>query len=103
MSYDVWLTDGKDSTESHNYTSNISPMIRLAWPGHRMTDLENKRGDQAASILTKIIANIAGDRDGDYKALNPPNGWGDHEGCVHWLMEIRRDCLEYPTWRVVVG
>ena len=104
MSYDVWLeTELGEVTDARNYTYNISPMLRLAWDGGSLTDLNGKTAKEALPFIEFAACMIANDANNRFTALNPPNGWGSREGCVRWLREIAHDCREWPEAIVRIG
>ena len=100
MSHDVYLEkpDGSQ-TLWHNYTYNISPMLRLAWDGAGMNDLDGKTARAAAPLLAAAIVSMTNDPK-RFDVLNPENGWGNRDGCVEWLQGILDDCLSFPRAKV---
>ncbi len=121
MSYDIWLTgsmggDGKVCIEEPgNITYNVDPMFALALDGDADRGIQNggdvvlRRKDPA---LRRFIGKRAGDPDvidallgavsvmeGEpekFRALNPPNGWGDYEGAVDYMRRFCLACEQYP-------
>ncbi len=102
MSYDVWLEwNGEGITEGRNYTSNVGPMLRMAWDGGGMADLDGKTAVEVSRLLDFAIDAMQSDPD-RFDALNPENGWGNRATCVQWLTELRGDCERFPEARVKV-
>lgn len=104
MSYDIWLEDqdGIPLVPDHNYTYNISPMLRKVWDGAGMTDLDSRPADEARLFIEHAIEMMSGAPE-DYDALNPANGWGNRQGCVDWLMDIVVACRRFPNAVFRVG
>jgi hypothetical protein len=101
VSYDVWLErDGHEVTPDRNYTYNISAMLKLA--DCQMSVLDGMTGKQAEPILREAILVMTIAPEG-FDVLNPPNGWGNREGCVKWLQEIAYDCHHFPRATLRVG
>lgn len=101
MSYDVELTidTGPDSRACvgwWNYTSNCSGMWRHALGGDiGMADLDGKPAAEAGPLLSAAAERMQADPD-TYKAMDPPNGWGDHVGAALFLGEIADACRTHP-------
>ena len=101
MSWDVWLTTEIDGHEIEvwsgpNYTHNCNGMIRDAglpeWP-YRVDGWE---GQVLYEHLTDCISNLLADPK-KYRAMNPPNGWGDYDSLVRVLQEVRDHCQKFPS------
>lgn len=99
MSLDIWIKSkcehcgSSSSKKEHNYTYNCSPMWKGAGWNHEQ--FENKRASEMAPYLAQAIA-VMSLRPDEYRAMNPPNGYGDYEGCLEFLRELLADCLEHP-------
>lgn len=105
MSYDGWLvidTGGPEPAtvaELGNYTSNVSPMwakaLAAAGEDIRLSDTE---GRLAADVLPLLIAAVSHMRENpdEYRAMNPPNGWGDYEGALRYLVGVAKACELHP-------
>jgi hypothetical protein len=74
-----------------DYTYNVAPMIAKAMGGLTVSGL-HLMPVKAASILLSHAINEMLNNEDDYTALNPPNGWGNYEGCLDFLLEIRTEC-----------
>lgn len=112
MSYDIYLEPNKAAHECNcqyceyeppelfwaNYTSNVSPMWTEAL-GYSLRELNGKDARYVASELTQAIRKYQNDPE-PYRAMNPPNGWGDADGAFKFLSELRNACEEYPYARV---
>lgn len=100
MSYDVWMeidTGGPSPAsvcESVNMTSNVSPMWRKAL-GFPLSDLEGVSGALAKASLREAIKSMEDDPE-PYRAMNPSNGWGDHESALEYLRKILAMCVTHP-------
>jgi hypothetical protein len=107
MSWSAWITvnhgDGYTSTfevvDGHTY--NLTPMWRRAGVVHESTrELDRARTEDLFPRLDRALQD-AHDHPDEYRALNPPSGWGDYEGFVEILTRFRDLCAEHP--RGVVG
>ncbi len=106
MSWDAYLTDDRGHEEGHwDYTHNCNAMIRHAMGETATGDpwwkhLDGLSGPEGAAFLHKIIRELQSDPM-TYEAMNPPNGWGDYDGLLEVLMEMRSAVPEWPTtWSV---
>ncbi len=111
MSYTVYLEvdlGGPEPScvehEHLNYTYNVSPMFREALGGEGLNDLHGIEAGVAAQRLGHAIGQMAypGNRE-KYEAMNPPNGWGDHQGAIRFLQRLRAICEAHPKARVVIS
>lgn len=107
MSWDVSLvvdTGGPEPAElsflDANYTHNVQPMFALA--GLDLGGLHGERAGEAAAKLTAAIAAMRQDPE-RFRAMNPPNGWGDYDGALAFLERIRTACLAHPLATVRVS
>ncbi|MGH3549017.1 MAG: hypothetical protein ACRDQU_13080 [Pseudonocardiaceae bacterium] len=103
MSYWVYLViDGPEPAclTGRNMTSNVAPMWRRAG-----ADLAEFDGCAAAEVLPALRTAIAAmeDHQAAYKAMNPPNGWGDYASCLEFLCELVLDFTAHPKATVVVS
>ena len=118
MSADIWLEYGEDvvvvdddpdaemramvpmrspasvDDTTFNLTYNLSPMLRAAgMPAWR--DLVGMRAIDAGPIWRAVADELCSDP-GKYKALNPPNGWGDYDGAVEVISALAAACAKHP-------
>lgn len=106
MSYDVWVTAGNDpdAEQTHdwweNYTSNVAPMWRAA--GIDLAECHGRPAAQVAEGLQGALQTMGEDPD-RFRAMNPPNGWGDFDGCVAYLQRLLALCLATPQGYVWVS
>lgn len=104
MSYDVHLLapTGGEPVEAYwaNMTSNVAPMWRAAG-----CDLAAFDGASATALADNLVPAIAAMESNPetFKAMNPPNGWGDYDGCLRFLRELRDACRLYPATEVRVS
>ena len=112
MSYDVHLRcpecGANHEQNNLNYTYNVAPMLREAFgcedPDGNICGIKvihGMVGIEASEVVHKALVKMAADP-GKYRAMNPPNGWGDYWGCMTFLREIYEDCLGNPDKRVEV-
>lgn len=98
MSYDVYLeidTGGDELVEVYdrNYTSNVSRMWRTA--GVNLRELTGMVAADAVPLLDRAIGAMTAEAD-TYRAMNPPNGWGDYDGALTFLCDLRAACVKHP-------
>ena len=88
-------------------TTNLADMFRLAFSSddepkkYGLRDFDGMLGRKAYLILIGAISRMKA-RPDDFRALNPPNGWGTYEGAVEFLERLARACEELPDWTIVV-
>ena len=106
MSYDVRLeidTGGEHRawvTECRSPTYNLGGMFREAL-GVSM----QKHGDEPALdgmlaadalvIVSAALTRMAAEP-GVFRALNPPNGWGNYDSAVEFLRWLQDECRNHP-------
>lgn len=98
MSYDVYLeidTGADEPVEitSFNYTTNCAPMWREA--GIDLRECTGAPCSEAAGPIADAVKRMEADPD-TYKAMNPPNGWGDYDGALNFLRNIAAACTQHP-------
>ena len=115
MSWDADLTDDRGHDEGQwNYTHNCNRMASVALSGSHhdplsypgdpaetsiswWKQLNGMTGAEGASFLDLIITKMEDDP-ARFRSLNPRNGWGDYDGFLKVLRDMRRASLaEYPT------
>jgi hypothetical protein len=106
MSHDVYLeidTGGSEPVTvfSSNYTSNVSGMWAEAL-GFPLADLHGRTASDAIPDLRRAASHMANNPE-TYKAMNPPNGWGNYEGARDYLAEILGACLDNPKTTIAVS
>lgn len=111
MSYDISLylevdTGGSEPVEMcpadiGNYTSNVSGMWDDAL-GHRLADLKGKNAGDSHPRLAQAVANMLADED-RYRAMSPPNGWGDYDGALDYLTRLRDACAAHPKAQIYIS
>lgn len=120
MSWDADLVDDRGHIKhEYNYTHNtnniiaaalvaagheeppqcagpLGPAIGAAW----WDQLNGMSGPDGAEYIGHIIAGLQSDPE-RFRAMNPPNGWGDYDSLVTVLQEMRANVPDWPTtWRV---
>ena len=83
-----------------NHTSNTSPMWREA--GIDLRDWGGKSSKDLLEALNPAILNMTANPK-KYKAMNPPNGWGDYYSALGFLVGLSQACREYPESEVMVS
>jgi len=71
-----------DVVDGHTY--NLNRMWRWSGACRYPRDFDGRRCDELAPVLAAALADALAHPD-DYRAMNPPNGWGDYEGFVEIL------------------
>ena len=100
MSYDVSLMidtgagDPIEAVEVGNYTRNVSPMWRDALGGKLLSEFHDAPCSEAAGPLAGAVKRMEADPE-KYRAMNPPNGWGDYEGAIDYLRRIAEACASH--------
>lgn len=103
MSADVWLTIDTGGAEparvtgGTNCTYNLTPMLREAgfcgWG-----ELIGQTGEQSLPMLLDVQRTLSADP-ARFRALNPPNGWGDYDGLLRVVAELVSAAAEQDQWR----
>ena len=111
MSYDVTFYadvgagDGNPDIADgwRNYTSNVSGMWYEALGGVTLGDLLDPEplAKDLEPLIRKGISEMMESPE-HFRKMNPPNGWGNYEGALEFLIWIADKCREWPTARVRV-
>lgn len=84
-----------------NYTHNTSRMIyavlRPGLGGPWWAHLSGT-GEAGLDYLNRIISGLEAEPE-RFRAMNPPNGWGDYDRLLVVLHEMRDACTTYPVGR----
>lgn len=107
MSLDIWLThnvcpccgQGKEGW-SDNYTSNVTPMWKEAGVYDALYFSEGKTTAEVVIAVSKGVLDMEENPE-KYRAMNPPNGWGDYDSALKFLQEFLIECAEDPD--AVIG
>ncbi len=109
MSYDIYLqvdTGGSEPAtvcDVGNMTSNVSRMWTKAL-GYSLGDLHGKVAGDCIADLERATSHIRHpDNRGEYEAMNPANGWGDHGGAARYLQDVLDACRNHPKTIVYVS
>ncbi|MGV9888355.1 hypothetical protein [Streptomyces sp. NPDC003395] len=104
MSYDISLhmqvdTGGPEpvdycADDIGNYTANVSGMWHDAL-GRRLADLNGRTAGDCITELRRAVADME-NRPDHYRAMNPPNGWGNYEGALDYLRKLHDACCAHP-------
>lgn len=107
MSYDLYLqidTGGEDPAtvrDIGNYTSNVSGIWAEAL-GYPLADLHGRTAAEAIDDLRQAVQRMASDPE-KYRAMQPPNGWGNYEGARDYLSDLLEGCLAHPKSTIYVS
>ncbi len=88
-----------------NITHNLNEMameVGLYEALWRPEEIDITKAGQLVGPLSKGLAVLAGGPQ-RFRALNPPNGWGDYEGLVHFVSRYLAACVEHPDAYVRVS
>ena len=109
MSYDTSMTidtGGSELATVHeigNCTSNVSGMWMLAI-GEPLRDLDGRTGAELIPLLERAVSHIQHpDNAAVYRGMEPPNGWGSHEGAALYLECILGACRAHPLARLEIS
>lgn len=107
MSWDVYAkidTGGAEPAtvgEAGNYTYNVSQMYYDVLGGDGLRGLHEMVCAEALPLINEACAKMVADPE-KYRAMNPPNGWGDYEGALRYLQGIGEMCAEHPKAKLAV-
>jgi hypothetical protein len=124
MSADWWLMVDEHQDASFNLTYNLGAMLREAgWPTRTRresfwdpaafsTDTpdpdavtnwdilkEGRRAADFGEMVGRVVANLEADPE-RFRALNPPNGWGNYDICLTELRNFLAAIEEHPNAEV---
>lgn len=129
MSASWWLTmpdakDGSFTLAEFNLSYNLGAMLREAgWPTRGRRDTwwdpasfstdtpdpdavtnwdvldEDRRAGDLGEMVAAVVANLEADPE-RFKALNPPNGWGDYDGCLKTMRDFLDTIERWPDAKV---
>ena len=107
MSWDATLYADGEEVLWQNYTHNVNGMIAAAYEavsgeGTEQASgplgavigaawwkrLDGTSGEEGAAYLSRIIEGLEGAPE-RYRAMNPPNGWGDYDSLLGVLRKMR--------------
>lgn len=103
MSADYYLqvdTGNGHSVEvaAFNVTYNLGVMLRAAgFPAWRA--LSGAPPVETAGVLDGVARALRADPD-RFKAMNPPNGWGDYDVAVKFVEDFRDALRDHPNVRI---
>ena len=105
MSYDITLMintgfEDREVLEIGNMTYNVAPMYMLAM-GKSLCDFNGKQCKDIIPILRCGWLHME-TKPEKYKALNPPNGWGDYKTALDYLEKILDGCEYNPKCKIIV-
>jgi hypothetical protein len=80
--------------EAGNYTYNVSKMYYHVLPDG-LRGLDGRLCGDALPLIQDACKRLRDDP-GKYKAMNPPNGWGDYDGALQFLVGIGDMCECHP-------
>lgn len=85
-----------------NITHNVAPMWREAGCYEALYKSEGDLAKDHVDAVSKAVLFMLADRE-KYEEMNPSNGWGDYEGALKWLQEVRNAMERYPLSRIHVS
>lgn len=106
MSLDVWLTAVIESTVfDANITHNLGEMASEAGI-YKCLWRPDEIGISKANQLIEPLRNglkLLKDNPEKFKALNPPNGWGNYERFVSFVSEYLAACEKFPEANICIS
>lgn len=93
------------SVADANYTYNVYGMFRLAfsWTSDcGIRCLNGMRCEVAKAVIDVAISKMESEPN-VYRAMNPPNGWGNYEGALGLLRTLRDWCVRAPKGSIRVS
>jgi hypothetical protein len=108
VSYDVSLeidtgaAEWTEVVEVGNCTSNVSGMWTEALGGVRLAAFHLAPCSEVAGPLADAVKRMEADPD-TYRAMNPPNGWGNYEGALAYLRKLAEACAAHPKCRIRIS
>ena len=81
-------------------TYNVSPMYVKA-VGNTLSSFNGMDASESIPALVAGVAAMESDPEA-YRAMNPPNGWGDYEVALDYLRKLLKACQDHPLARIVV-
>lgn len=104
MSYDIWMTEpcGHEAFSDINYTYNVAPMWHMAFAGvlEKCDDgirwLNGKTGKEAHDVLDEVRLWMLRHQI-QLEALNPTNGWGDYQGALKVIRDLKQWAKDCPN------
>lgn len=76
-----------------NLTYNVAPMLGAADFGFR--DVAGWKASDAGPVIREALQRMLDDPE-RFKALNPPNGWGDYDGTIAVMAGLAAHCALNP-------
>ncbi len=89
-----------ESWDWDGMTYNLTPMFAEAGFYELLFRGLNGRGklvttDELLPVVCAGYADMVASPQ-KYRAMNPPNGWGDYEGALKFTQQLRDACERYP-------
>jgi len=101
MSLGFWLeVIAPTSVYNGNYTHNVTPMWGKAGVYDALYNSEGKKAWEIIETLKKGYGNML-ENPGEYKAMDPSNGWGSYKTALVFLEEVITACEDNPN--AIVG
>lgn len=105
MSLYIWLyvdtgAGERIGTDGLNITHNVARMWSKAGVYDALYESAGAEARTTQLALESGIGNMLCDPDA-FRALNPPNGWGDYDGALRFLREWADECRKHP--RALIG
>ena len=78
-----------------NITHNVTPMWKLAGCYEALYRWDGRQAREALPVLESARERMLADHL-DFRAMNPPNGWGTYDGALRFLQDCIYACRQYP-------
>lgn len=112
MSWNIRIERTVEEWDWSGLTYNLNPMLREG--GVNLRELDGKSPSAVVGLLRSLRTQMI-DQPHRFRALNPPNRWGDYEGCLRFVDEFTRELeravaesnradarLDDIDWRVII-
>jgi hypothetical protein len=107
MGYSIWLEmdtgagNFAECGDIGDMTYNLSPMFTKAL-GATLGSFDDNNAGESIPALVAGVAAMESDP-ATYRALDPPNGWGDYDRALDYLRALLKACQDHPLARIVVS
>lgn len=85
-----------------NYTYNVATMYYMALGNDGIRGLDGLLASEAIGKLNTAIAHMEMYPD-EYKAFNAPNGWGNYDGALAVLVNLKNACIEHEFCTISIS
>ncbi|WP_240416463.1 hypothetical protein [Paenibacillus periandrae] len=105
MSWDISLKQKEmldvEVADIGNYTYNVSKMYVEAM-GQSLSAFNGVNAGESTLLLRQCVEEMISNPE-KYKAMNPPNGWGNYEGALAYVQKLLHECEKNPNSTIEVS